>query len=873
VDEFEQYAVAEEEDEFEEFAVQEEAPVEPFPYQPRQIPTRYGGMMPDPEEEEKARIAASGVDVTSGAPEGVRTGYEAFAVNEGTFNDFLTKEFQRVLGPSAQVRKGPVSGKYEYFDPTSKRWTLVTHSDLGQEIISHAGEALNTLGSLASALGPRKATAIKETVSSMAKGGGGTFATDWVRQKIGDWLGVNESNTSEGERVGNAAEAAAYSAGGEAVGGLSSMLGRYLVQGVKGKPVFTPEEAQLLLDGLGKYDDIKKTIDKGSDVEFVPFLHQTVDPNNPAAAIAERWFAKLRESNDPEVRLLVAQTLSNQYGAIRSFFLNASKQFDVGIPATAEGREQAGAATAQGIQQAKEQGLAQSQQQLAQVQGQASRMVDGLPAGEAVVQELAGRSVRDQLWAQMHQSDALVNEKYKIFNDLVGFNPETNTSPYLVDIKDPRVLKIVEKFNKDTITGEELGRVVDGKVDLATLDHVQKRISELMRDRTTGGYDVSYAQRDLVNANKTIVKTLNDYLKQGSIDGTLPENTYAAWQAARAEAKMNARQFHHGFLADFLAKDATGQWVVKDRDVVAQIIRTKDLQAAEQLKGMIEGDPVAMREMKSVLFNLYREKATRRGLPSQELHDKFMNNKQYGPLMDIFFKTEDFQKLSAFRDVAGSLAATAATAKQTEKLLYKELGGKISRWNPENIVRSILSSSLDAADTRKLIAISTKVGGLKGYKDLQNGLMNEIQMQVFPQGLDGAMAVEALDRIVNKYGANINAMLGKDYLEALQTVRKTTPMLMRNPAKIGDPPVMTRFQQLIRGAVRPMSREGNFLAFLRQNRGANLPAAIWDALTDKAELQRLADYSQHVVNGTAFSATAGGQVGVQILNEQQDYVD
>jgi hypothetical protein len=98
-------------------------------------------------------------------------------------------------------------------------------------------------------------------------------------------------------------------------------------------------------------------------------------------------------------------------------------------------------------------------------------------------------------------------------------------------------------------------------------------------------------------------------------------------------------------------------------------------------------------------------------------------------------------------------------------------------------------------------------------------------------------------------------------------------MLERNPAKVGDPPVMTRFQQLMRGVVRPMSREGNFLAFLRQNRGANLPAAIWDALTSKEELARLADYTNSIVRGTRFGASAGGQVGTQILNEQQDYVD
>jgi hypothetical protein len=885
-------------EEFEQ-AEQPSAESTPFPYEPKTTPTRYGGLVPRGGELEKKKIADSGVDVTSGAPDGVRTGYEAFAVNEGAFNDFLQKEFHRVMGPDAEVRKGPVSNKPEYWDPKTQRWTLVSHSSIGQEIISHAGEALNTVGGLASLAGPNKGSAVKETLSAAAKGGSGTMGTDWFRMKIGDWLGVNDTSPGEGERIGEAAKAGGMAAGGEMLGGLGYGISKYIIQSVKGKPVFTPEEAQQLLDGMGKYDDVIKDINDNSDVDFTTFLHQRVDPNLPAASIAERWYSLLSESSDPNIRLKVAQARANQYGALRSYYLKANEPHDVGIPPTAEGREAAGQSTKQGIEQARQEGMAEVEGRLQGLETQGRQMVEALPANVNVTAEQAGRAMRDQMFAKSQESKALVNEAYKRYNDLISYNSRTGQSPYMVEIKDPGLVKIIEDFRANSLTGLKSGSVVpnyvyeDGlravppgkgayatgangngiKVDLGTLDMVAKNIAEAARDKTVNKENVAVRNLDLVKAESDIHRVIKDYIQKGSLDGTLPEETFLAYQTARAEAKRDAYLFKEGFLADFLEKDRTHNWVLKDRDVVTQILRTKDLEAAKQIKEFVEGDPVAMREMKKVLFSLYHKKATKKGLPSAELHDKFMADDQYGPIMDIFFKNEDFDKLASYKDVAQSLASTAKQAKTIEKELRSTLGGKITKWSSENLVKSVLSSSLDSASTRKMMAVSMRTSGLKGVKDLKNGVMNEIQMRVFPQGLDGEMSYSALDQVIDKYGGNIDAVLGPKYLEQLRTLRKTAPMLMRNPAKVGDPPVMTRLQQAVRGVIRPMSREGNFMSFLRQNRGANLPASIWDALTDINELEKLANYTKAMVQGTRASATAGGQVGVQTLNEQQDYIE
>lgn len=863
-------------------------PQTPMPYKPEPIFNNAAGWIDTAEPNLKA-AADAGVDVEKGAPKGVRTGYEGFAINEGQWADFVSKELSTSFKEPVEIRRGPQSGEYEYYDPVANRWTVLRHSSYGQAAIAKSADALSLIGSAAGLVGGPASSAGKELVSGAVKTAAGSGVADFVRTQIGNWLGVNETATVD-EQFSSAGKAAAYEGGADLVGATAFNIARYAKNSIMGKEVFTPEEAEQLLNGIGKYKGLADEINRKSDVEFTPFLHQLVDPNNPASQIAERWYTKLSGSADPDIRLAVAQARSNQNGALRSYFANANTPFDMGIPATAEGRAQAGQPLAGGIQGEIQAGTAQSQQALQAQEAQARTAVQGLPQGVKSANIDAAQAVRDQLFAQSVASSAQVRESYKEFSNLISFDAAKGTSPYFVEINDPALLTYIDKFGRNTITGGMKGGGVEGsasdlgitmvrkgktmKVDLATLDATAKRLDQLYREKTEAGADVTYSDRDLLAAHNKVLDTMSNYLKAGSMNGDLPADTYQKWIESRAMAKKDAELFKNGFLAKFLAKDKTGNWVINDQDALKTMIAGRDLEALSQLKGMIQNDPVAMAETKKLLFSLYEKKATKGGLPSAKLHDEFMKPDNFGGVMEIFFKNDDFKKLDGYKTMAESLMKSASDAKNAEKIIRQEFqkGGKgaFTRWSPEEIVRNVLSKSLDSAQTAKIMHIARrKFPG--SAEALQNGVKNEVQMKMFPQGPDGAMDMGALSSMLRDHAGNLTQVMGPEYVSSLRRLEETIPMLQRNPSNIGDPPVQTRLQMAIRGTlIRPMSPEGNFMTFLKQNRGENVPHAIWEALTDVNALKRMANATRVAVLGTRAAGTAAAVATSQIRDE--DYI-
>lgn len=857
----------------------------PQPYDPKPYFSNATGFI-DRKEPNLEAAAKAGVDVTTGAPKGVHTGYESFAINEGQWTDFVGKEIKKVLGPEADIRRGPESGEYEYFDPTNGRWKVLRGTGLGQEVIKQSGNMMTTLGSMAGLIGGPQASVGKEILVGAGKTALGSGAADAVRTQIGNWLGVNQEVTP-GEQLQNAAKVGAAEGAMDVAGGTAYNIARYVKKSVKGREVFTPEEAEQLLQGMGKYKGLVNDINANSDTQFTPFIHQLNDPDSAAAQIAESMYRRLAASSDPDIRLKVAQARANQWGAVRSYYANANAPYDAGLPATAEGRAQAGQGLQQGIQTEVDDRMAGVKAQVAQEEQAAMQAVAGLPDSAKLAQMDAASATRAQLFAQSQQSQGTVREAYKRFDEFIGHDAATGRSPYYVEIDDPELLTFINKFGRNTITGEMKGgglrtststtktTEADGlleftfkdknkKVDVSTLNETAKRLDQLFRDRTEAGMDVGYSDRDLLDAHGKILDKMSSYLQKGSLDGTLPAETYASWITARAEAKKDANLFKEGFLAKFLGKDKTGKWVINDQDALGAMLKGKDLQALGQIKTMIQHDPVAMGEIKKALFALYESKATKNGLPSSSLHKDFMKPDAYGEVMDLFFKSDDFKKLDSYKDMAESLTKTLENANTMEKFIKQDLGGKITRWSPEQLVRGVLRENVDSATAAKMVHMANKYGV---RKEFQNGIMNEIQMKIFPSGVAGKVDFAALRGLLDKSGGNITAVMGPDYTNNLRKMADLDNVMNRAAAEINDPPSMTRLQMGLKAVVRPMSREGNFMSFLRQNRQAEVPAMVWEALTNPEALKKMANSVRIAVANTRVAGTGAAVIGNQIRDE------
>lgn len=861
------------------------AKTDPQPYDPKPIFNNAVGWI-DRKEPNLEAAAKAGVDVTSGAPKGVPTGYESFAINEGQWTDFITGQLKKTLGDQADVRRGPESGEMEYFDPTDNRWKLLRGTGLGQEVIKQSGDMMTTLGSMAGMVGGPQSTVGKEILVGAGKTALGSGIADYARTQIGNWLGVNKE-LAPGEQVQSAVKAGATEGAFDVAGSTAYNIARYAKKSIKGRDVFSPEEAEQLLQGMGKYKGLVADINAKSDTQFTPFIHQLNDADSAAAQIAENLYRNMSGSSDQAIRLKVAQARSNQLGALRSYYAAANQPFDMGIPATAEGRQQAGQGLKQGIQNELDGRMAAMKAQQQAEEQAAMQAVATLPNSTKLAQMDAGAATRAQLFAQSQASEGKVREAYKTFDDLTGYDAALDKTAYAVEIKDPDLLTYINKFGRNTITGKLKGGGIrasgqtskateaDGlleftftdktkKVDLSTLAEAAKNLDLRYRKQTDSGQVTEYDDRDLLKAHREILDTLSGYLKKGSLDGTLPENTYSAWVAARDEAKRDAYTFKEGFLANFLAKDRTGKWVINDQDALSAMLKGKDLEALKQMRDMVQGDPVAMGEIKKVLFSLYESQATKNGLPSSTLHKEFMKPDNYGEVMNLFFKNADYQKLDSYASMADSLLATAQKAKTMEKLVKQDLGGKITRWSPEQLVRGVLREGVDSATAAKMVGMANKYGV---RKELQNGVMNEIQMKVFPNGVKGAPDFNALRGVLDKSGGNITAVMGPDYTSSLRKMLDMDNVLNRAAAQINDPPSQTRLQALIRAAEGPMSKPGNFMTFLRFNRKEEIPAMVWEALTNPDELKRMANSVRIAVANTRTAGTGAAVIGNQVRDE------
>jgi hypothetical protein len=386
-----------------------------------------------------------------------------------------------------------------------------------------------------------------------------------------------------------------------------------------------------------------------------------------------------------------------------------------------------------------------------------------------------------------------------------------------------------------------------------------------MRDKTDNGASITEGTYDLVGAQRDLEGLMSTYLKEASANGTLPEDAYSTWVKAKAAAAQEARDFKSGFVGAFLKKDEAGRWVMRDQRIIDPMVARKDWQALGQVHDMIKGDPGAMAEMQKYILSLYSEKATLNGLTSRKLHDKFMSSDQYGPLVEMFMKDRG-SKLASFGDIADEVAFTVQRAKVMDRALRESLGGKITRWSPEEIVPAILSKKLSGEETANLMKIAGRYPGAR--ESIQNGILNEIRAKIFPQGLDGRMDLNALKSVLDSHGANLINTMGPQYFTALTRLADNVPVILRNPPSIANPPVQSRLQSAIRVPIGIMNWEGRALTFLNRHGWVNMPEQIWEALTNPRDLERLANYTRTAVARTRASATATA-VGAEMLHDDK----
>lgn len=239
--------------------------------------------------------------------------------------------------------------------------------------------------------------------------------------------------------------------------------------------------------------------------------------------------------------------------------------------------------------------------------------------------------------------------------------------------------------------------------------------------------------------------------------------------------------------------------------------------------------------------------------------------KRHGEVLDVFFNGGDVARMRNYSDMANQVATSVKNAKATEARLRRDLGGKVTRWAPEELVRNVLSRSLDSVETAKVMSIASRIPGAKD--SLRNGVMNEIQQKLYPTGNAGSIDFNALNRLLRDYEGNITQVMGPEYVQSLRRIATAGPMLMRDAATGSNIPVQSLLQKGFQQFEGPFSSGGRFLTFLKMARGQNVPYLVYEALTDPKKLEQLANRTR-IATHRQRKLSSGAVAGYELASEE-----
>lgn len=849
----------------------------PQPYTPpkRWAGAKGGKMVPTPEPK-IAAAAQSGVDVTTGAPKGVRSGLgEGFAFDESQARDFLVKELRTKYDPRSTMRKGPVSGEYEYFDPKANppRWVLFRHSNPFQETLALAGKALPVVGSAAdmAVAGNPETGALKAALKAIGLSGMGAAGGEAARVGLGDLAGVNDDVTLGDHLRDIGGEGLATSAGA-AAGGIVLGGAKYAKAAISGKDVLSGTEASAIIRGQQKYKGVVEDINKlaGRDIKLPAHLY--VDPNDPGAMVGgAMWDKYVRSTSDPKLRYEVAKMDSEEHSWLKNAWDHLAEPFEnPSIPPGNQSRTLAGKPMYDANQQAVGNMKNSVTRNLEKSRAKYEGAMGDMPVDVADQMISAGARSREMLMAASKQERNATTEAYKRFNDMIGFDPRTGSTPFKITLdteKDGPLINAIRDFGKskyDPTPVPGINEAEDGSmtIDLAALDVVSKRMKTASRRGTSGGSDITITDRDLSEGSTNASRRFSDELEKLEYNGEVPEGTWSQWKTAQAAARNEAVKFKRGILNDFIKTDDDGVHKVSDQFLLSGIIAAKDKQAAQELMDVVGKDPVANREVKNVMWSLYRSRVYNNDIPSAEARRNF--EKEYGPLMDVFFGKSEKAKYATLGEVQARLIEADEMARGANKFAKEAFG--FSDWKPEQFVNRIMTKGFSSEDAAKLAKAANKFNALE---PIQTGVKNEIQSALFKNGIEDQMDLNKLNSLL-KDRQGLRIIMGNEFVSNLEKLNAAYPVLRRSVQGMGEVSVNSTFQKGMRAIVRPMSREGNLLRFLSQLRGGNVDKKVYDALMDPHELTRLANQAQVAAMG-AKAVTRAGAVGAALYMDE-DYV-
>lgn len=770
---------------------------------------RYGGRNSNLTPETRA-AAQAGVDIFTDAPTGGFT--SGFAQNDALRADSLKKSLSEYYGQEVRVRKGPDTGELEFLNPETRRWTSVNAQQVtGRDIAAKVGPAIPaTLGIAGEVFaGPLGAVA-------------GAAGGEAIRRGIGNLAGVRDESAGDAAlgSLGIGALEGGMAKGGDWIGGMFAGIRKFF------KPeVMTADFAASTLARTEALQDVADHISAVTGQRLQPFTGQLTDD---PLLLSEQ--ARVRGSKTEGIGIALRQQESANETALEGYFDVITPQGG-GDPSIIGGRVQAEAAQRdQPIADSIRATMARQAEELERLTAQLPRAADDA-SGRAIrarLEQLRAvyKANEDALWADVrlaygyNEDTALSQVRIPVAGQLERqiriFRAEAS------EALDPAITSGKRQLagnrllpDVDELTPEDAELLRTFGVDFEethTIDlHQTQVLLSFLRKRERialeGVVATDPAGSDIIRMKTALQEYRNAYLMEND-----PELLMKIQEAENATA-FRANTFDKFLVGDILRQGQGGRYAIRDADVVARTIASRDVEAIRHLTAVMSDHPAGIATLQRTMLAYYENEVVRDGIPDATLHRAFMRrneevvNEMFGSQANRIKRLGEFERV---------VANTEQRLANFEKQIARRFSGRIQGVDPERVVEAIFNTTFSSKDARELMALAEASGFGQMYRKAVGDQMR--RRFITP----GNIRTDELERFVGDEREKLVSIMGPQYVQDMETLLSMARVISRSShANVaGRTGTETVIETIARPTVaRPLSAEGVGLTKLLDFRG------------------------------------------------------
>lgn len=777
----------------------------------------------------------------------------------------VKNSLSKLYNQDVDVRIGPNTGELEYYNPKTKQYALVDAPgvDLG-DFADLGGDALIVIPDLVATIG---VGAFTGGAGGIAAGALAAGAGEYARLKLGQKLyNINQDLTDQelfNEALKTSGISLAAGAGGLAVANTIKGVNNL----IKGRIV--GDDALKVLDDVKEPDQIAKkindTLDKANMESKLKFtLAQAVDDADMLST--QQSFENVKRLGYMEQ---FRQFGRKQATALNDYFTILKSGFGTGSGTKPINTFDAGVMIQDVIKKRQNPVIRNIIQKQQQSEDLLTKSVFRLPDGSSKVTGSEARSIINDL-----------GKTYKQNVDKAGKALDAATGLKMIDAdeiaKALRTLTDKEKRNLISVAKTE-GIFKPGvyedllspnaKIMLTDVRETMQTLGKKIRDKEVGsvtGETVDVGNlKFLNNAFRTQVKKNagSEYLNELEKFNTLV---------------INNKQLLNNQTLSKLTSIENGVLKIADEDVFAETFKrgTGSGKTAREIYDVISQSPDALAAYKNSIYDFYKRKVLKDGVPNLTRHKTFMQD--YEAPLKQFFSPAEYSKITRIGGLKKSVEDLTKLRKTTSDKLIKSFEGRLETLAPQEIFNKIYKPN-NIGEIIKLKNILKNDPEV--YRAFQRNVLTDLNERVMATSDRLGMKIispKRFDNYLNGSGGErgyrvaLKEIFGKEYIDNLDILNKALQVTgRRGPSRAAEGTIGSAFSDFIRAGTGQFTLTGRlFTAFRRIGKSAR-ERVIANALLNPQSLKELVELRKLKPNSKK-AAIILGKLGGSIFTTSED---